>query len=102
MDDFSPPLLDLHTGDLDAAGLGALFGDLERHAAVASITGKASGGEYAGQVPLAHAEALEALLRRKVLGVQIRYHWDGKDWIDTVLVRPEGWRVVRINAPISP
>ena len=99
MGDAPEPLPDLHTGDLDAAGLSALFSDLERHAAVSSVTVKSSAQEYTRRQSPTLAEALEALRQRSVHGIQVRYHWDGAEWIDTILVRPNGWRVVRMNAP---
>ena len=43
------------------------------------------------------ADARRLLEERAVRGLQIRYRYDGADWWDTLMVLPEGWRLVRIR-----
>lgn len=42
-------------------------------------------------------EALGALERREVLGLQVRYMWQEQAWWDTLMWTPEGLRLVRIS-----
>ena len=42
-------------------------------------------------------EAAQMLMERTVRGVQIRYRFDGFDWIDTLMPVAEGIRLVRIR-----
>ena len=99
MDDESPPLPDLHQGELSGEDLARLFHDLEHHAEIVSVRGKPSALEHSTPPPLSLAEGLHALSNRTTTGLQIRYRWGGANWVDTILVTPVGWRVVRMQTP---
>jgi hypothetical protein len=92
-------LADLHTADLDAATLAALFDDLERHARVLDVTVKGGATTYASGAPVALRTAETLLRDGQARGVQIRYLWDGGEWRDTLLRLPTGVRVVRMRTP---
>ena len=47
-------------------------------------------------------EALEWLLERRVLGVQVRYRYQDQVWSDTILAGAAGHRVVRMASPAQP
>lgn len=82
---------------IGAATLGALFADLRSETRVFSVSLKAQGARRAeaGEASLASAE--EELLRGSIGGAQIRYEYRGAVWIDTLLPRSDGFRLVRIR-----
>lgn len=88
-----PPM---HEALLDAKDVSALFADLEQHAsAVQLIARSAAGGapDHSSQL----RPAREQLLSGGVRKLQIRYEWQNARWIDTLEVRPGGFRLVRIR-----
>jgi hypothetical protein len=42
-------------------------------------------------------QARQLLLEGRARGIQIRYHYDGADWWDTLMRTPQGIRLVRIR-----
>lgn len=92
-----PPLPPLQNQAIDAATLDRLFDDIATYADQVEITAKQRPGTYSETAKLTPAAALELLRARAVRGVQIRYRWDGKHWMDTLIVDPAGWRIVRIE-----
>ena len=92
-------LPELHSSDLDAATLAALFDDLEAHAAVLDVLVKGGARQEASPVPVALREAQAMLASGRVRGVQVRYRWDGGEWRDTLLRTPTGTRVVCMRMP---
>jgi hypothetical protein len=89
-----PPL---HEGMLDAAGLGALFGDLGALAEVMEVITKGGAVDRATPGRLTLATAEELLRTGAVRGVQVRYRYEDAEWWDTILALPQGFRVVRIQ-----
>jgi peptidoglycan hydrolase-like protein with peptidoglycan-binding domain len=82
---------------LDPETLAQLFQDIQRSTVVDEVQLK--GGPMAmasGQsVPL--DEARSALQEGRVLGVQIRYWYNGTHWWDTLMHTPKGIRLIRIE-----
>jgi len=91
------PLPQLQDAILDPETLEQLFQDIQHSTVVKEVLLK--GGALAmtsGQsVPL--AEAMEALKEGRVLGVQLRYWYNGADWWDTLMRTPKGIRLIRIE-----
>jgi len=91
------PLPQLQDTLLEPETLELLFQDIQRCAVVSEVQLK--GGPMAmasGQsVPLDEARA--ALQEGRVLGVQIRYWFNGAHWWDTLLRTPQGIRLIRIE-----
>jgi hypothetical protein len=82
---------------LDAPTLARLFTDLELGADVREIVYKQSAAAAdAAPGPRDLAAAHHALAQRRVLGVQIRYLFGGRQWCDTLLPTAAGVRLVRI------
>ena len=103
----NPPLPELHQGELDEPGLRQLFQDLEHHAEVLSVNAKSTSTATAGRERLSTADGLALLLHRAGTALQVRYRHDGAEWIDTLMERPAGWRIVRMRTghaapPASP
>jgi hypothetical protein len=93
-----PPLPDLNQALLDEAGLAELLSDIEACTEVTEIIPKqAAEGYVAENATLTLADARRMLAARAVRAVQIRYRYDGVDWWDTLMVLPEGYRLVRIR-----
>jgi hypothetical protein len=91
-------LPELHQGALDLPTLRQLLDDLALCAEIVEVRSK--GG------PIDHADpegtfedARRAFERRAVRGMQVRYRWEGDEWIDTLLWASEGPRLVRMRAP---
>ena len=98
-EDNQPPALpDLNQALLDEAGLAELLRDIEACTEVTEIIPKqAAQGYVAENATLTLADARRLLVERAVRGMQIRYRYDGADWWDTLMVQPEGYRLVRIR-----
>lgn len=93
-----PPLPDLNQALLDEAGLAELLSDIEACTEATEIIPKqAAEGYVAENATLTLADARRMLAARAVRAVQIRYRYDGVDWWDTLMVLPEGYRLVRIR-----
>jgi hypothetical protein len=99
MNEPSPPLPSVADGLLDRAGIERLFADLASAAQVLSVQLKGSAQAYASPEQVSLEEACEALLGRRVHGVQVRYLHGGKRWCDTVLAQGDGARIIRVPLP---
>lgn len=96
--DPSSPLPEMHAALLGPAELEALFHDLAACADIHEINAKTAPQGFVpetGRMNLAEARRL--LLERQVRGVQIRYRHQGAEWWDTLMVRPDGWQLVRLR-----
>jgi hypothetical protein len=80
---------------LNADAIEQLFADLTASAEVLFVQGKAGAGRYASIEPLTLASARERLASGGITGVQIRYRFEGREWIDTLLRVGHGFRLVR-------
>jgi hypothetical protein len=87
----------LHDALLDEGTLAQLARDLEGFAQVEEVLLKGGPTARAGERSVPLAEALEALRQGRVLGVQIRYRYQGTVWWDTLLRTAHGVRLVRIE-----
>jgi hypothetical protein len=91
-------LPDLNQATLDLPGVEALLRDIAACTQVTEIIPRAAAQGYVTDgVALTLADACRLLEERAVRGLQIRYRYDGADWWDTLMVLPEGWRLVRIR-----
>lgn len=91
-------LPELHTALLDDAGLEALFRDLEVCAEIMEINAKFAARDYVPEhARLNLAEAHQLLIQRAARGVQIRYRYEDADWMDTLLLQDNAYRLVRIR-----
>ena len=95
----SSPLLlpPLQQTILDVATVDALFRDLAACAAVHAVRPKYAPGSHAPAETLTLEQARVRLAAGLLLGVQIRYAYDGHEWCDTLLRRPAGLTLVRIR-----
>ena len=53
--------------------------------------------QYLTQQQLTLADARRLLEARAVRGLQLRYRYDNADWWDTLMVLPDGFRLVRLG-----
>ena len=90
---------ELTQGVLDEPTLQALLDDLTGLTEILEVLTK--GGEFtrAQRVDEDLRQAVAALTAGRVRGVQVRYLWEGQQWLDTLLQGPEGVRLVRVNPP---
>jgi hypothetical protein len=93
----NPPLPQLQNAVLDAETLEQLARDLTSFAQVDEVLLKGGSTAMTSGRSVSLAEALEALRQGRVLGVQVRYRYDGTSWWDTLLRTPQGIRLVRIE-----
>ena len=82
---------------LDVATDDALFRDLAAFAKVPAVRPKYAPGTHAPAESLTLDQARVRLASGLLLGVQIRYAYDGHEWCDTLLRRPAGLTLVRIR-----
>lgn len=82
---------------LDTDTLHQLFFDIQNAATLIGMSVKWKPTQNAEAADLSFAEVAEALLAKRILGVQLRYLHQGREWWDTLLCVPEGTRLVRIE-----
>jgi hypothetical protein len=82
---------------LDSETLEQLLGDLQRFAVVQEVRLKGGALAMTSEKSVPLPEALEALRAGRVLGVQLRYRYDGSNWWDTLMNTPRGVRLIRIE-----
>ena len=79
------PLPTLHEGTLDPAQVRALSSDLSACAEHLEVLPKGGARAYAAEVAPSLDEAIDALLRGELYGLQLRYLHAGQEWCDTLL-----------------
>jgi hypothetical protein len=79
---------------LDAGLLASLFRDLSGLVEIDEILLKGEARSHTSECSVSLEEAREALENGRVLGVQIRYRYEGSPWWDTLLRTPHGIRLV--------
>ncbi len=82
---------------LDVATIDALFRDLAACTRVQNVSPKYERNARTGPESLTLEQARVRLAAGLLLGVQIRYAYDGHTWCDTLLRRPGGTTLVRIR-----
>lgn len=82
---------------LDVATIDALFRDLAACTRVTAVLPKYAPRQHAPAQTLTLEEARTRFAAGLLLGVQIRYAYDGHAWCDTLLRRPTGVTLVRIR-----
>ena len=96
-----PKLPELTGAILDAATLDRLFADLEACTEILEIQVKTGArdmvGGGGGRAGPGLREARDMLASGSVRAVQIRYGYDGGTWCDTLMVLPQGVRLVRMR-----
>lgn len=93
-------LPDLQQSVLDAETLEQLFSDLATCTEIIEIIPKAAAEGYVPEhTHMTLDEARALLLNGQIRGLQIRYHYQGSQWWDTLLPAPDnpGFRIVRIQ-----
>jgi hypothetical protein len=93
-----PPVPLMTEGIIDAATLSRLIAELVTHATAISVREKAAANAYAGPDHQPLDSVLERLLTGATRSVQIRYHFDGHDWTDTIVALPMNFRVLRCQS----
>jgi hypothetical protein len=94
-----PPVPPLWQADFDEAALEQLFVDLATAAEVLSVRGKVNPVLAASPEPLDLGAARDQLFAGVLTGVQIRYRFDGHEWVDTVLRNGPTFRLIRCRVP---
>ncbi|MCW5755578.1 MAG: hypothetical protein KIT24_12795 [Phycisphaeraceae bacterium] len=94
-DDEAPP--PMREAVLDDAAIESLLGDLEVFAQVDEIVIKSGRGMVGDAARATLADVRRLLGERSVRGVQIRYVYDDARWLDTLMVVPEGIRLIRVR-----
>ncbi len=82
---------------LDVATTDALFRDLAACTTVHAVIPKHAARSHTGTDTITLETARTRLAAGLLLGVQIRYSYDGHTWCDTLLRRPAGLTLVRIR-----
>ena len=94
-----PNLPDVQESVVDAATIDRLFFDLSQLAEIVDVKIKAAKEAYASAAAPTLTAARAALAARHALGVQLRYRYQGVEWIDTLFAVADGFRIVRMQAP---
>jgi len=95
------PLAELTEAVLDAPTLDALLADIGSLAEVLEVVTKGAEQVLARPAPLSLVEAVQLLRAGRLRGVQVRYRWNGEEWLDTLLRGEVGIRIVRLTVTAS-
>jgi len=95
------PLPQLQDTLLEPETLELLFQDIQRCAVVNEVQLKGGPMVMASGQSVPLDEARVALQEGRVLGVQIRYWFNGANWWDTLLRTPQGIRLIRIEHKLA-
>jgi hypothetical protein len=93
------PLPPLQEAMLDDTTLNQLFFDVAHAAELVSISLKGASTAHASESadPRVLDVAQRLLIEGGLLGVQLRYRYQGSSWLDTLLRTPGGVRLVRLR-----
>jgi hypothetical protein len=94
-----PVMPELTQSELDGETLAALVQDLTSQTQILEVITKGGECARADKTRLTVAEAVTALCGGAVRGVQIRYLWQGAEWLDTLMSNQGKIRIVRMKAP---
>jgi|JI10StandDraft_1071094.scaffolds.fasta_scaffold408273_3 uncharacterized membrane protein len=98
-DSGSRALPELHEALLDDAWLARLEADLAALTVVDEVLPRARVRSLVPERGVTLAEGFARLRAGELIGLQVRYRHDGRAWCDTLLVRPEGTKLVRMQQP---
>lgn len=90
-------LPDLHEAVLDDATLDELFADVANCTQISEVIAKHGTRQHTPDRSYTLDDARRMLLDGSVLGVQLRYTYEGDQWWDTLMRIPAGVRLVRIR-----
>jgi hypothetical protein len=93
----NPPLPALQQQTLDDDTLDCLVRDLGQCASILDVRGKTAARGHAADEVLTLADAVISLRQGRLRGVQIRYCFDGGEWLDTLVTTPAGIHLTRIS-----
>ncbi len=88
-----PPM---HEAILDSQDVTSLFADIEQHGSDITLIFRRAAGNAPDQTDKLKI-ALNQILNGNVRKLQIRYHWENANWIDTLETQSNGFRLVRIQ-----
>lgn len=98
VDQASPELPPLQTAILDLQQVEQLLADIETCTKNLEILPKyAAQGRVPEAAGVTLATARQLLAARSIRGLQLRYHYDGADWWDTLMAAGDSFRIVRIR-----
>lgn len=89
----------LHEAILDDPWLTRLEADLAALTIVDEVLPRTRARSLVPERGVTLAEGFARLRAGELSGLQIRYRHDGRLWCDTLLVRPEGTKLVRMEQP---
>ena len=91
-------LPDLHQAVLDTATLQQLCEDILACTELLEVIPKYAGNSYVREAPaLTIQQGIQELANGELLGLQLRYRYEGALWWDTLMRTPAGIRMVRIE-----
>lgn len=88
---------DLYQAELTLDQLDALLRDLQSSAQIVSVTTRGSNRDRASGPAGGESmdEAMDGLRRRTLGAVQIRYRFEGVNWVDTLTARGANYTLIR-------
>lgn len=97
MADGKPELPPLWQANFTDETLDQYFVDLASSAEGISVQAKADPRKYSSGDPLTLNVAHDRLKAGDIRGIQIHYRYDNREWTDTLIRLPDGYRLVRME-----
>jgi hypothetical protein len=92
-----PALPELYDTLLDREALLQLTTDIETCGELLGVSLRRGARQHGDHAPVALRDAVMQVLDGSAAGLQLRYLHQGRQWWDTVLRTPDGFRLVRID-----
>ena len=93
----APALPFVHDATLDREQLLVVVADIEAGTELLSVNVKHGREAHSDEQPVQLKAAVAQLLDGAAVGLQIRYRYEGREYWDTLLRAPGGFRIVRID-----
>ena len=87
----------VHDGALTRDELLVVIADIEAGTEILSVNLKRQQRAHSDEQPMTLKDALDQLLEGAATGLQVRYRYAGREYWDTLLRAPGGFRIVRID-----
>jgi ferredoxin-type protein NapG len=91
------PFPHMNQAELSNDEVGQLLNDIDQYAELLLVNLKSNTRSFTPEQRLGLEDARAAIESRSARGVQLRYRYEGDEWWDTLMLQPDGARLVRVR-----